>query len=70
MRNPALFEQRRRDGSSIAGVRGGVTHNHYYNEGLDQGCITIQSGTDKGTHIPFDNLNRQIDEILPPWMKK
>jgi len=60
-----FFKKPSSDGTPITGVRGGITHNHEYGIGI--GHIRDQR---TGQLIStYNNFNREIDSMLPTWMK-
>jgi hypothetical protein len=50
----------------VKGVRGGATHFHEYDEGLGIGHIKIEK---TGEKFSVNNFNREVDKMLPTWMK-
>ncbi|MBL7053747.1 hypothetical protein ISS06_00905 [Patescibacteria group bacterium] len=52
---------------SITGIRGGVTHNHDYN---DVGIGHVKDQRSNEIIGNYNNFNDKIDSLLPPWMKK
>lgn len=56
-----------RPGEIITGARGGSTHFHEYDEGLGIGHVKVNGDRER---FSVNNFNREVDELLPAWMKR
>jgi len=61
-----LWSKKLSDGSTLRGIKGGVTHTHDYND-LGIGHIRLQSEK-KG--YPYNNFNETVGAMMPDWMLK